>query len=154
MSQLQSEEAIRRIFSAALIEINRSSTRVYAIAGGVPIYYESQSAGDMLICYSSDTLDVMYQDSTAGMKSPPEICIATTAGDIIYDSSTRLSHQSHLNIPKRAAGGIVTLNGERYYTQSIVSAERGYSVTYLTPGPAYFERPIKIPRSSWGSPSR
>lgn len=138
MSQLQSEEAVRRIFPAAFIEINRSSTRVYAIAGGVPIYYENQSAGDMLICYSSDTLDVIYQDSTSGMKSPPEICIATTAGDIIYDSSNRLSYQSNLNIPKHAAGGIVTLNGERYYTQSIVSAERGYSVTYLTPWAGIF----------------
>lgn len=135
MSQLQSEETIRRIFPAAFIEINRSAIRVYAIAGGVPIYYESQSAGDMLICYSADTLDAIYQDSTAGMKSPPEICIATTAGDIIYDSSNR---QSNLNIPKRAEGGIVNLNGKRYYTQSIVSAERGYSVTYLTPWAGIF----------------
>ena len=39
MSQLQSEETIRRIFPAAFIEINRSAIRVYAIAGGVPIYY-------------------------------------------------------------------------------------------------------------------
>ena len=135
MSRLQSDESVRRIFPSALIEVNQSPTRVYAIAGGVPIYYENRSAGDMLICYKTDTLDVMYRDLTEGMKKPPKICIATASGEIIYDSGTAggSNPQGCLNIPKHTAGGIETLEGVQYYTQSIVSAERGYSVTYLTP---------------------
>ncbi|MFB9277139.1 sensor histidine kinase [Cohnella cellulosilytica] len=134
-NKLRFKGAGRTLFGTTTIDGGSSSIsdlQLYGIAGTLGTADIRLNAGQILIAYSTQALQRIYQGSSD--KTLGRFVIVTEDGELVYDSEGRYGQGGFSELETLKSGADkVTLAGKRYYVQTVKSGNRNYIAANFVP---------------------
>lgn len=130
--QLNEQTPGRYITGTRTIVSGSMSQQVYGISGTLGSKNIRLMAGQLLIEYNTQAIENVFQ-GYAG-KTLGQFLIVSGNGDVIFDSNGQYDDEPFRQLSTLQSGaGSATIDGKRYYVQTIVNEKRNYIGANLVP---------------------